>query len=170
MPDDGALEVGAAAPAISATLVTPEKTRVQRALADLYTDKPLLLNFYTADFSPDCVTEWCSFRDFEWFAVEDTVRVVGASRSGPGLHERFIDYLGLNFPLYSDPDLEMAAAFGVKYRALGISARSRRSSFLIDTDGTIRYRWLGEHWLDPTRDVPPVEEIYEDIKDILAES
>jgi peroxiredoxin Q/BCP len=170
MTADGALQVGAEAPALTGTLVTPDGTRVDRALADLYTDTPLLLNFYTADFSPDCVTEWCSFRDFEWFAVEDTVRVVGASRSGPGLHERFIDYLGLNFPLYSDSDLEMAEAFGVKYRALGLSARARRSSFLIDTDGTILYRWLGEHWLDPSRDVPPVEQIHAEISEILDEA
>jgi len=113
------------------------------------------------------MTEWCSFRDLEWFTVEDKVRVVGASSSGAGLHRRFIDYLDLQFPLYSDGDLEMADAFGVKYRAFGVSSRAMRSCFLIDGDGIVRYRWLADHWLDPTRDVPPVDEIYEDVANAL---
>jgi peroxiredoxin len=93
--------------------------------------------------------------------------VVGISRSSTWLHRQFIDRLDLEFPLYSDPDLDVSSAFGVTYRALGVSRRSRRSCFLAGTDGTIEYRWVGEHWLDPTRDVPPVSEMYDEIRDIV---
>lgn len=164
---DDVLTVGEMAPAVSDILVHPDGTTEEVPLSDLYDERPLLLNFYTADFSPDCINEWCSFRDFDWFTVDDDIRVVGASRSGWKLHQRFIDYLDLSFPLYSDPGLEMAEAFGVRYRTFGVTARARRSCFLIDTDGEIRYRWLGEHWLDPTRDLPPVDEMYDDVVDIL---
>jgi hypothetical protein len=42
--------------------------------------------------------------------------------------------------------------------------------FLVDEELTVRYRWLAEHWLDPTRDVPPVGDIYEAITDLLGDS
>ena len=167
MTDDPGLAVGERAPNVSGDLVTPDGDVGSVALDDLLADGPVLLCFYTADFSPDCVEQWCAFRDFDWFASGDAVQVVGASRSGPGLHRRFIDRLDLTFPMFSDSDLEIADAFDVVYRALGITKRSRRSCFLLDRDRTVRYRWLSRHWLDPTRDVPPVGEIYDAVRDRL---
>lgn len=163
---DGALEVGETAPSFSGPLVRPDGRTTDTSLDELLADGPVLLSFYTVDFSPDCVEEWCAFRDFDWFST-GAVQVVGVSKSSTWLHRKFIDRLGLEFPLYSDPDLAVSEAFGVAYRALGVSRRSKRSCFLVDTDGTIRYRWVGEHWLDPTRDVPPVSEMHEEIRDIV---
>jgi len=51
----------------------------------------------------------------------------------------------------------------VKHRSFKLFPRARRSCFLVDQDGTIRYRWLAEHWLDPTRDVPPIEDVHDAI-------
>lgn len=164
---DGPIAVGETVPDVSATLVRPDGPDDEVTLGDLVADRPVLLSFYTMDFSPDCIEEWCSFRDFDWFSSGDHVRVVGCSKSSAGLHRRFIGYLGLNFPLYADSDLGVADAFGVTYRALGVSRRSRRSCFLIDEDLTVRYRWVGEHWLDPTRDAPPVHEIHEAVVEEL---
>lgn len=161
------LEVGDVAPDVGSTLVRPDGPNEDVSLATLVADRPVLLCFYTVDFSPDCIDEWCSFRDYEWFSSGESVQVVGCSRSSANLHRRFIDYLGLGFPLYADTGLEIAEAFGVTYRALGISRRARRSCFLLDSDLTVRYRWLGDHWLDPTRDVPPVDEIHEAINESL---
>jgi len=161
------VDVGETVTDVSATLVRPDGTAEEVALSDLTAEKPVLLSFYTVDFSPDCIDEWCSFRDFDWFTSGEHVEVVGCSKSSVGLHRRFIDYLGLNFPLYTDPDLAMSDAFGVTYRALGVTRRSRRSCFLLDSDLTVRYRWLGEHWLDPTRDTPPVSEIHDAVTDEL---
>lgn len=118
------------------------------------------------DFSPDCVEEWCACRDFDWFDA-GAVPVVGISRSGPWLHRRFVDRLGLEFPLYSDPDLDVPEAYDVGSRAFGVSRRARRSCFLVGADGTIKYRRVGDHWLDPTLDTPPVAEIYKEISGIV---
>ncbi|PSP59417.1 peroxiredoxin [Halobacteriales archaeon QH_7_66_36] len=167
MPDAPGLAVGDTAPDFTTDLVTPDEEVTERSLSELLEDSPVLLTFYTVDFSPDCIEEWCSFRDFGWFAASDQVQVVGISKSRSYLHKRFISYLDLNFPLFSDPDLEVAEKFDVKYRALNLFARSRRSCFLVDTDRTVRYRWLGEHWLDPTRDTPPVGDIHEALQGIL---
>ncbi|PSP82474.1 peroxiredoxin [Halobacteriales archaeon QS_1_68_17] len=164
MGEADGLDVGDRAPDFEAELVWPDGGTERVALSELLSETPVLLAFYTADFSPDCVIEWCAFRDFDWFASSDAVQVVGISRSNASLHRRFIDFLGLEFPLYADPDLAVAEAFDVRYVALKLSARARRSCLLIDRDRTIRYRWLGEHWLDPTRDTPPVDEIYEAVR------
>ena len=166
---DEPLAVGDLAPDVAGELVFPDGTIETVALSDLFADGPVLLSFYTADFTPDCIEEWCSFRDFEWFSANDDVQIVGASRSGEGSHRRFIDYLDLGFPLYSDADLAIADGFGVRYRAFGVTARARRSCFLLDGEGVVRYRWLGEHWLDPTRDRPDVEKLYEEISAVLAD-
>lgn len=58
----------------------------------------------------------------------------------------------------------MAEAFDVIYRTLGITRRSRRPWFLVDADQTVRYRRVGENWLDPTRDAPPVDGMYEAVR------
>jgi len=88
---------------------------------------------------------------------------VGISKSRPYLHRKFIDRLDLSFPLFSDADLDVAEQYLVTYRTFKLFARSRRSCFLVDRDGTVRYRWLAEHWLDPTRDTPPIDEIHDAI-------
>lgn len=161
------LEVGETAPDFTAPLVRAGEETEDVPISRFLDDTPVLLTFYTVDFSPDCVEEWCSFRDFDWFASNDYIEVIGISKSRPYLHKRFISYLDLTFPLYSDTDLDVAEKFEVKYRTFHMFPRARRSCFLIDTDRTVRYRWLGEHWLDPTRAVPPVGEIHESITDIL---
>ena len=99
------------------------------SLDSLLADRPVLLCFYTNDFSPDCIHEWCSFRDYQWFSTSEQVRVVGISKSRPSTHRRFIDYLDLTFPLFSGADLLVTEAFGVKYRTFEFfPGRARASS------------------------------------------
>jgi peroxiredoxin Q/BCP len=157
---DGPLDVGDRPPAVSGDLVDTDGTVGETPLSALTDEGPVLLCFYTMDFSPDCVKQWCAFRDFDWFSAGD-VSVVGVSRSGIRLHRRFIDHFDIGFPLYADTDLAISDAFGVTYRTFGLTNRSRRSCFLVDPAHEIRYRWLADHWLDPTRDRPPVSEIHE---------
>jgi peroxiredoxin len=167
MADAPGLEVGEDAPEFTAPLVHPDGSNEDVPFSMLLDDGPVLLVFYTVDFSPDCVDEWCAFRDFDWFTTSDAVQVVGISKSRPFLHRRFIDHLDLGFPLYADRDLAVAEAFDVRYRAFKLFERARRSCFLVTPDRTVQYRWLAEHWLDPTRSVPPVGEIHEAITDVL---
>jgi peroxiredoxin len=163
MTDSSGLEVGEEARDVSETLVHPDGTTDEAALSDLLAEGPVLLTFYTNDFSPDCIEEWCSFRDYDWFTSDDAVQVVGVSKSRPFTHRKFIDYLDLQFPLYADTDLDLARAFDVTYRAFKLVPRARRSCFLLDEEGVVQYAWVGEHPLDPTRDQPPISEIHETI-------
>jgi thioredoxin-dependent peroxiredoxin len=62
------------------------------------------------------------------------VQVVGASVDKPATNERFAGKYGLGFPLVSDPDREVTRAFDVG----GLAGSAKRSTFLIDADGTVR--------------------------------
>lgn len=165
MPGSGALSVGDDAPEFSAPLVTANGEVSERELSSLLSDGPVLLSFYPNDFTPDCIEEWCSFRDYDWFASGGEVQVVGVSKSRPATHRRFIDYLGIQFPLYTDSDLDVASEYGVKYRVFKTVHRAKRSCFLIDQSGVVRYAWVSDHPIDPTLGQPPLGEIHEAIVD-----
>lgn len=105
MSDSTGLEIGEHAPDFTAPLVYSDHTETV-TLSDLLEDKPVLLTFYTNDFSPDCISEWCSFRDYEWFASGEEVTVVGVSASRKSVHRKFIDIFDLGFhssPIETSP-------------------------------------------------------------------
>ena len=154
----------------TAPLTRPSGETESVELAALLTDRPVLLAFYTNDFSPDCISEWCSFRDDAWFEPGAGVQVVGVSKSRPSTHQRFIDHLDLPFPLYSDTDLAVAGAYGVRYRLFKLLPRARRSCFLIDQEGLIQYAWIGNHRIDATRTAPPMDEIHAAIEAALGQT
>jgi peroxiredoxin len=168
--DSLGLDMGTEAPDFSAPLTNPSGETETVALSTLLSEQPVLLAFYTNDFSPDCVTEWCAFRDDRWFGPDGAVQVVGVSRSRPFTHRKFIDYLDLEFPLFSDADLAITEAYRVRYRLFKLLPRSRRSCFLIDRGGRIRYKWIADHPLDATRDVPSMDEIHAAIDEELDDS
>jgi peroxiredoxin len=59
--------------------------------------------------------------------------------------QAFADSLGLDFPLPSDWDRDVCAAYGVRYDAWkGHAGLAKRSLFVIDRDRTVRYRWAGD--------------------------
>ncbi len=166
MASDDALSVGDEVPDVAAELVRADGSTETTRLSELYADGPVLVVFYTNDFSPDCVDEWCSFRDYGWFTSTADVSVVGSSKSRAATHRKFIDYLDIDFPLFSDRDLTVSDAFGVSYRTFKVFPRSKRSVFLVDEDGVVRYRWVGDHPLDPTLDQPPLDEIREAVEEL----
>jgi glutaredoxin-dependent peroxiredoxin len=61
----------------------------------------------------------------------------------------FAKHLGVPFPLLSDWDRKTCAAYGVRYDVwkehVGLA---KRSIFVIDGGGTIRYRWVTEDALE----------------------
>lgn len=55
----------------------------------------------------------------------------------------FAEHLGIRFPLLSDWGGTTAAAYGVRYDEWkGHEGLAKRSVFVIDRDGLIRYRWV----------------------------
>jgi thioredoxin-dependent peroxiredoxin len=108
---------------------------VARKLSDFLEKGPVVLFFYPAALTPGCTKESCHFRDL---AAE--FEAVGAQRVGisadPVEKQRtFSDKHGFDYPLLSDEDRQVAAAFGVK-RGLSILP-NKRATFVIGTDSRV---------------------------------
>jgi thioredoxin-dependent peroxiredoxin len=104
-------------------------------LAD-YRGQGLILAFYPGDFTPVCTRQFCSYRDDGDRIDALGVTMLGISPQTVVSHERFIAENGLNVPLLSDPDKRVARSYGV----VGPGGFVRRSIFLVDAEGIIRYR------------------------------
>jgi peroxiredoxin Q/BCP len=105
-----------------------------------YKGKNIVLYFYPKDNTPGCTKEACSFRDnIESFNSKDTV-ILGVSPDKIASHHRFIEKQSLNFPLLSDPEHEVAEAYGAwgEKKMYGKTYMGIiRSTFIIDKKGKI---------------------------------
>lgn len=94
----------------------------------------ILLVFYPGDNTPVCTKQLCDYRDGAEAFTGMGVRVVGISNDSVESHQKFRGKHDLPFTLLSDPDLKVAAQYDSK-GMLGM----KRSIFLIDEEGVIRY-------------------------------
>jgi len=134
-----ALEIGDAAPDF--TLI--DHTGAPVSLGDFAGDR-VIIYFYPAAFTPGCTGESCDFRDRHETLQAAGYRLVGISPDDPATLARFRDEYDLPFPLLSDPDHTVAAAFG----AWGLKKNYGkeyegliRSTFSIGPDGTVEKAW-----------------------------
>ena len=107
----------------------------------------LVLAFYPGDFTPVCTRQFCSYRDAADRLNELDAEVIGVSPQTLDSHERFRAKYGLTVPLLADPERAMIRAYGV----LGPGGMVRRSIFIVDPEGIVRYRQvalLGLHYQD----------------------
>jgi thioredoxin-dependent peroxiredoxin len=95
----------------------------------------VVLVFYPGDDTPICTKQLGSYsRELAQFEALDA-QVLGISAQGVDSHETFARKLGLKFPLLADTDKEVAGLYGT----LGPLGFPRRSVFIIDRQGVIRY-------------------------------
>jgi peroxiredoxin Q/BCP len=96
----------------------------------------VILAFYPGDFTLVCTRQFCSYRDGNDRLEELGVEVLGISPQSVDSHERFAREHGLTVPLLADQDREVIRAYGVS----APGGLVRRSIFIVDPDGVIRYR------------------------------
>ena len=101
-----------------------------------YLGSPVVLAFYPGDNTPVCTKQLCSYND-NLSAFESVgAQVLGISPQSVESHEGFsAKQGGFNFPLLADEDKKV---FGL-YGCLGPLGFSRRSAFVIDGAGIVRY-------------------------------
>lgn len=130
------VRIGDAAPdfAVEGTDGTPEGRRVYR-LSD-FRGMPVVLVFYPADDSVVCTRQLVSYtKEFPSFESVDAV-VLALSPQGVDRHEAFAQSQGgFAFPLLADVDKAVGAAYGV----VGPLGFYKRSAFVVDAGGTVRY-------------------------------
>ena len=94
-------------------------------------------SFYPAAMTSGCTKEACHFRDLaSEFAAVGASRV-GISTDAVAKQAQFADQQKFDYPLLSDADGAIAAQFGVKRGLLGKLMPVKRTTFVIDTDGTV---------------------------------
>ena len=106
--------------------------------------KNIVIYFYPKDSTPGCTKEGEDFRDqFEAFGSNNAI-IVGVSRDSVKSHDKFICKYNFPFDLLADEDETVCQLFNVikeknmygrKY--MGIE----RSTFLIDSNGTLISEW-----------------------------
>jgi peroxiredoxin Q/BCP len=104
----------------------------------------VVLYFYPKDDTPGCTKEACAFRDAESEMKKLGVVVLGISKDDMKSHEKFGQKYNLNFPLLSDPEGKIIAAYGA-WKENSIFGRTalgvNRSTFVIDREGIVRKVW-----------------------------
>jgi peroxiredoxin len=130
------IEVGQKAPAFS--LFDSEKNKIN--LEDSK-GKNVLLLFYPLAFTSVCTKELCNVRDNISFFNSANAQVFGISVDSIFTLAKFKDDQHLNFPLLSDFNKDVSAAYGSLYETFGFDMKgvSKRSAFVIDKDGIIKY-------------------------------
>jgi peroxiredoxin Q/BCP len=111
-----------------------------------YRDKKIVLYFYPKDNTPGCTTEGITFRDLHSQFKHANAVIFGISRDSIRSHEGFKNKLDLPFELISDPDEAVCTLFNVmKMKTMyGKQVRGiERSTFVIDSSGTLVKEWRG---------------------------
>jgi peroxiredoxin Q/BCP len=143
------LKTGDRAPAFS--LVDQNNKTVKLAG---FKGQKVLVYFYPKANTSGCTIQACAVRDAMPDLSKLKVAAVGISPDVPELQKTFDGKHRLGFPLLSDPDHEVADAYGVwgeksmygkKYEGI------IRSSFLIDEKGKIAGAW---YKVSPAKTVP----------------
>jgi peroxiredoxin Q/BCP len=101
--------------------------------------RTVVLAFYPADDTPVCTKQLCSYTsDLEQFTDLDAL-VWAISPQDIASHEAFATKYSLAFPLLADVNKEVIAEYGVSMFGIGV----RRSVFVIDGDGIVRWKFVG---------------------------
>lgn len=124
------ISVGDRAPAFT----LPSTGGNEVSLGD-FAGRPVVLVFYPGDDTPVCTKQLNSYNDdLAQFEALDA-QVLAISAQSIDSHEKFSGKHGFKFPLLADTDKSVAGAYGT----LGPIGFPRRSVFIIDGDGVVRY-------------------------------
>ena len=123
--------------------------------------KNVLLLFFPLVNTPVCQGELCSVRDDMKSYDGLNAKVVALSVDSPFAQKLWADKEGFKFPMVSDFNKEVSRKYGAIHEDLkGWKGVSKRSAFLIDKEGMVRYSWVSD---DPGK-VPNFAEIKEALK------
>lgn len=139
----------------------PDTDRKPRRLSE-FAGKKLVLAFYPGAFTSVCTKEMCAFRDSLARLNELKAQVVGVSVNDPFSNKGFAERNLLDFPLLSDYSRDVIRLYDIELKDFaglkGYSA-AKRSVFVLDKNGIVRYRWVSED--------PGIEPDYKEIEKTL---
>ena len=146
-----ALQVGSAAP----DFALKSNKMVDVKLSELRGSKVVLL-FVPLAFTAVCTGEFCSMRDSLKDYENLGAKVFGISTDSPFALDAWAKEQNYQFPLLSDFNKTTATAYDTLYADLmGFKGVCKRSAYVIDGEGKIRYASVSED----ARKVPNFDEI-----------
>ena len=124
--------------------------------------RKVVLAFFVGAFTSVCTKEMCAFRDSMARLIGLKAQVIGISVNDPFTNKAFAQKNKLPFPILSDYNREVTKIYNLEepdFSGLRGYSVARRSIFLVDSKGIIRFTWVSE---DPT-----IEPDYQAIEKIL---
>jgi peroxiredoxin len=154
-----AIEVGKEAPEFS--LFDTTKTKV--SLGD-FKGKNVLLLFFPQAFTGVCTKELCAVRDDMSRYNNANAQVIGLSVDSVFTLKKYKEDQQYNFILLSDFNKEVSATYGSLYQdwILEMKGVSKRSAFVIDKEGIVRYAQV----LEIAGELPDFEAINQVLADL----
>ena len=148
------IKVGEKAPDFK--LRASDKSEV--ALAD-YKGKNVVLLFFPAAFTGVCTAELCSMRDDIGTYEGLDAQVLAVSVDSVFTLEEYKKQQNYNFPLLADFNKTTAKAYGALYEdwILEMKGVAKRSAFVIDKEGTVKYAEI----LESAGDLPNFDAVKE---------
>ena len=127
--------------------------------------KNVVVLFFPLANTGVCTKEMCTFRDELKVYEGLNAQVLGISVDSPFSLKMFADKHNYNFPLLSDFNKDVSASYGALYDVFvpgkfDFNGVSKRSAFVVDSDGIIKYAEVLENAGD--------EPNYEAVKKALA--
>lgn len=127
-----------------------------------YKGRNVVLLFYPFAFSPVCTNECKTMTADHSKFTRLNAQVLGISIDSTWTQKAFAEAYNVSYPLLSDFNKEVTRSYGVIYEDLGGNKGvAKRSAFILDKDGVVRYAWVSED--------PKVEPNYSEIEGVLKE-
>ena len=127
--------VGDTAPGFTLPGTSPAAGGVQQYSLSDFAGHPVVIAFYPGDDTSVCTKQLNDYNDGMESFNELDAQILGISSQDLDSHERFSSKYGFKFPLLADTDKHVARAYGT----LGPIGFPRRSVFIVDRGGVIRY-------------------------------
>lgn len=142
-----------------------DQNRAMRSLKDFAGGK-IVLAFFPGAFTSVCTREMCAFRDSTQPFIDFGAKVVCISVNDPFTNKAFADTNQLPFTILSDYTRGTIREYGVfheNFAGLEGYTAAKRSVFIIDQAGILRYKWVSD---DPGKE-PDYEEIMKQLSRLV---
>ncbi|HND87723.1 MAG TPA: peroxiredoxin [Saprospiraceae bacterium] len=124
--------------------------------------KNVVLLFFPFAFTGVCTKEMCMMRDSIGEYEKLDAQILAVSVDSPFTLAKWKEEQGFNFPLLSDFNKSVSKKYDALYKefALGLKGVAKRSAFVIDSGGIVRYAEV----LENAGEVPDFEAIKSTLK------
>ena len=105
----------------------------------------IVLLFIPLAFSPVCTAEMCHFRDHwnQWATLGCNIFAI--SVDSPFTVAKYREIENIPFPVLSDFNKDVSRLYDSLHEDLmGLKGVSKRSAFVIDAKGVVKYAWISE--------------------------